>query len=301
MVQGGGQEGGISPELREKLDDVESKVETPTQIRRIKRLQELQNKLEGSHKIKELKDIEKKLFIPQIVGIILLFPFILYLKGASLAPLYLPLFYPLLMLFTLIFILSLEAFVFRMLEIKDHPSDSAKRLMAKNSIKKAITVVIVAIIVFALLYTPYVTDEISKRSSVEDTIQVEEGVTKEVELVSKGRFDFQAIKNITIEVDENSQVNVSLDVKETGESLFNTSVQNLYSHNDLSTGDFKQLLLRFNSTEQMNVKYEVNMEVPEESIFPFSLLSFIYIAAFTEWAAVLYPINERYSGAGIYR
>jgi len=47
---------GLSPELRKKLKDVESKVEGRTQIRRVKRLQELQDKL---RRIPQDREVEK--------------------------------------------------------------------------------------------------------------------------------------------------------------------------------------------------------------------------------------------------
>jgi len=308
--------GGISPELREKLKEVESKSERPTQIRRIKRLQELQDKLEHSHKIKSLKDIEKKVLYPQIIGIIFLFPVILHLSGATLDPFYSPLVYPLLMVFIWLLVISLEWFVFRLLEIRHHPSKSTKCIMAKNSIKRAVPLVVVAIIVFSLLYTPYMADEIEARTAVGNEIELqveggEEGEERwdveEVPLVSRGRFGFRRVRNLTIH-GEYGTVNVSLQEKETGYSLFEedggtVSLNRSDSHTfaDFSEDDFLELVLRFNSTEEAKVRYEFNMEFCEDSRFAFAVVSFFYLAAFTEWIAVQYPIKKKYSGVGIYQ
>ncbi len=297
--------GGLSPELREKLKDVENKTEERTQIRRIKRLQELQDKLEHSHKIKSLKDIEKKVLYPQIVGIIILFPVILALRGGSLTPFYSPLVYPLLTVFIWILILSIEWFVFRMLEIKHHPSKSPKYIMAKNSIQRSITIIIVALIIFSLLYTPHMADEIEKRTSIEEQIEVE-GVetTPPGQLVSKGRFGFQKAEDLTVHCKDGT-VNLTLYEKEDIDRVLFEGVTleggESHSHTDFPNDNFHELVLKFNSTGSAEIEYEFDMKIREKSRSIFATVSFVYLAAFTEWAALLYPIRKKYSGVGIYQ
>ncbi|MEF8873880.1 MAG: hypothetical protein V5A88_04315 [Candidatus Thermoplasmatota archaeon] len=311
MAGNQGPKDGLSPELRKKLKDVESKVEGRTQIRRVKRLQELQDKLEESHKIEKLKNIEKKVFFPQIGVIITLFPVLLHLNGGSLAPFYLPFFYPLLMLFTWILILCIEAFAFRIAEIKHHPSKSVKTLMARNSMKKAVTVVVVAVLCVGVLYTPFLSQEINKRSSVEREIGLEGGREKKIDLGSKGRFDFRVIKNMTIEythqltgLEEDLKIDFSLYQKDNQDPLVSgnltfESQQSFFE--DFPEHDYKELILSLNSTEDSSVRLLLDLEVERSRFYWLSFISFLYMAAFAEWIAVLYPIKKKYSGTGIYQ
>lgn len=294
----------ISPELREKLKEVEDKADKRTPIRKTKGSKDLQDKLELSPRIKRLKDIEKKVFYPQIVGIILLFPIILYLRGATLSPFYSPLVYPLLMVFIWTLILCIEGFVFRMMEIKHHPSKSAKFVMAKNSIQKAIPIVVIALIVFSLLYTPYLTEEIEARTSIEDTTEIRglENIT----LVSKGRFGFRAAKNLRVEC-ISGEADVSLHEKETGLALFENeslTVTEDHTYDDFREDGFQELILSFNSTgeaEMTRVEYELDMKIQEDIRYPFAAVSFVYLGVFTEWTLVQYPIKKKYGGVGIYQ
>lgn len=298
---------GLSPELRNKLKEVESRVEGRTQIRRVKRLQELQDKLEESHKIEKLKNIEKKVFVPQIFIIIILFPLLIYLNGGSLAPFYVPLFYPLLMLLTWTLILCLELFAFRMLEIKHHPSKSVKYLMAKNSMKKSVTVFIVVILIFSILYLPFLSQEISERGSMEKNIELDGGRAKEVDLASKGRFDFRTMKNLTVELltkyEKDIVVTLSVYEKETGNTFDPrnlTREDDQVFFDDFSKDEFKELILRLNSTHDSEVRLFLDIKVDSNKIYWLSIITFLYIATFAEWTAVLYPVRKKYSGTGIY-
>ncbi len=305
MVRKQSKTDGLSPELRKKLREVESKIDEPTQIRRIKRLQELQEKLEASHKIEKLKKIEKLIFLPQIAAIIIIFPLIMYLDGSSLRELYLPLYYPFLMLFAWLLILCIEAFAFRSLEIKHHPSPSAKYMMAKNSIKKAITVFIVAILIFGLLYSPFLTEGINDHASEDRNIDLRTGREKEIELTSKGRFGFLTMNNLTLDLelfDRDTNIDVSLHSRKTDNVIVeeNLDVNNQSFYHDFPDQEFKELVLRLNSTDNSLIRFRLDAEVESDKMHTLSLVSFLYLASFAEWSAVLYPIKKKYSGIGIY-
>ncbi|GEM_PF-1645656 len=305
---------GLSPELKKKLEQVESKVEDHTQIRRVKRLQELQKKLEESHKIERLKNIKKKILMPQFGVILVLFPLLMILDGASLSPLYLPLFYPLLMLFFWLLILCIEAFGFRILEIKNHPSKSVKCLMARKSMKKAVPVIIVALLIFGLFYTPYLSEEISERSSIKEGFGLNQGDEKEIDTTSIGRFGFLSISDLVLEIDEGS---IEIELRDYDRTrLYNETVSREEDISDevleeIPKREFKELTFFFNypsesenevdtSENQIDVEFTLEMEIEDGKLHWLSLLGFLYLATFTEWTAVFYPFKKKYSGAGIY-
>ncbi len=290
---------GPSPELRKKLEDLEDKVEKPSQITRIKRLQDLQEKLEGAHKIERLKNIEKKVILAQVVGILIFFPIIMYVNGISLEPFYLPLYHSSLMVLIWTLILSLQAFMFKIIEIKRHESYSAKYIIARRSIRRAIPVVVIALIILTSLYTPYVVEEINSRSSVDQRIELNRNGYNQVELTNKGRLDFRVLKNLTVNP-HHSSVRVRIYDKQTKNDIINERINKTTTFQKFNTNEFSELVLRVNSSHVSQVSYNTHVKLNPTKRTAFTLLSFFYIAIFSEWAALLYPIKKRYSGVGIY-
>lgn len=294
-----------SPKLKQKLEELESEVDKPTQITRIKRLQKLQDKLEGTHEIDRIKKLKGRLLIPQILGILILFPLLMYLNGASLDPLYFPIYYPILMLFGWILILLLESFVFRMMRIKRHRSKSTKYILVKNSMKKSFSVMIVALIIFASIYAPFLTEEINERSSVQEgLIEIEEDGHKELRLTTQGVLSLRKLKNVTIKREDdpdNADISVTLSEKN-GEELKNDTLpQGGVTFDEFDNSAFKELLLNISSSERVSLKYKANMGLLEEKMNGFSILAFFYVGMFLQWPAILYPFRQKYTGEGIYR
>lgn len=294
-------EDGASPELKEKLEQLEDKVERPSQITRIKRLQNLQERLEGAHKIDKLKKLEKKVLFTQLIGIILFFPAIMYLNGVSLDDLYFPLYHSFLMVLIWTLILSLQLFIFKIIEIRRHGSYSAKRMLARKSIKKAVVVVIVALIILVAVYTPFMIDKINEISSTEKTINLDRGENKEIDFTNKGRLDFRVLKNITIDPHgSNVTFNIFYKNEEAENSIREDEINNTTTLKDLPTNEFNELALRLNSSSSSQVTFSKTVEVSSQKRLAFKLLSFFYVAVFVEWATLLYPIKKKYTGVGAY-
>ncbi|MFP4142948.1 MAG: hypothetical protein ACOCTN_06830 [Candidatus Natronoplasma sp.] len=304
-----------SPKLKEKLDQLEREVDKPTQITRIKRLKKLQDKLEGTHEIDRIKQIQKKMMIPQIFGIIVLFPFLLYLNGASLDPLYFPIYYPILMLFGWILILILESFVFRIMRIKRHRSKSTKYILTKNSMKKSLALMVISLLLFGLLYTPFMTEAIDERSSVEaEQVHVEDGNNnyKVMTFTTQGVLSLRELKSLTIIrgdlEDESKDLHVNLSDRN-GEELGSAALsgdegpeQSVTFEKEIDSSEFKELVLNVSaSTDRFSFEYETTMELFGDKMRSFSMLSFFYVGISLQWPAVLYPTRKKYTGEGIYR
>lgn len=306
MVEEEESSGDTSPALKEKLKKLEGEVDKPTQITRIKRLKELQDKLEGTHEIDRIKKVKKKLIIPQIVGIFILFPFLLYLNGASQDPLYFPLYYPILMLFGWILILIVESFVFRVMRIKRHRSKSTKYILAKKSMKKSLSFMVIALIIFGVIYTPFLTDSINDRLSIEDgRIDVEEAddiYKARFEFDELGVFSLSGVKNLTIRPHEHdTQIFYTLYEIGGDEQQSGVLRENDGTHFEFDNDDFRKWVIRIESDDRFSLEYEKRIELLEDKMKGFSILSFFYVGIFLQWPAILYPIRQKYTGKGIYR
>ncbi|MEF8835027.1 MAG: hypothetical protein V5A76_02615 [Candidatus Thermoplasmatota archaeon] len=302
----------IDLEIEKKLEKLSDESNGRMLITRSKRLKELQDKLEGSHKVERIKNLKRKLLIPQIVGIVILFPLLMYFNGASLNPLYLPIYHSLLMLFGWIFIIFIGSFIFRILRIRRHKSYSIKYLLARNSMRKSISLAVVALIILGMLYTPYLTQVVNDVSSVEQKeLSLEktdsENFEAEIELSNIGILGLRRLKNITFEStnDTNGWINVTLYQKGENrtESEFSNSSVDGYEETfkSLDTGAFKMWIFHVSSNESSKLEYTVKRKVFTNQQNSFSLLSFLYMGAFVQSAAIFYPFKKRYTGEGIYR
>jgi len=300
-------------DLKKKLETLERKSGERREITRSKRLKELQNKLEGSHKVERVKNLKRKLLIPQILGIIILFPFLIYINEASFNPLYLPIYHSVLMLFGWMLIIFIASFIFRILRIKRHKSYSIKYLLARNSMRKSVSVAVVALLIFGALYTPYLTEVINDFSSVEnEPIELasvdDSGIFEaEIELHNRGILGLRRLKNLTVESTgdtSNSWLNITLYEKHENkrEGVYRNRSANEYKETfdaiDMST--FKEFILHVSSNEDISLQYSFRMEVSPSQQTSFSLLSFLYMGVFIQTAVIFYPIKKKYSGEGIY-
>lgn len=295
-----------SPKLKQKLEDLESEVDKPTQITRIKRLQKLQDKLEGTHEIDRIKKVKEKLLIPQILGILILFPLLMYLNGASLDPLYFPIYYPILMLFGWILILLLESFVFRMMRIKRHRSKSTKYILVKNSMKKSFSVMIVALLIFGAIYTPFLTEEINERSSVKNgVIRAKNGndnFEDTLSFTNQGVLSLRRLETLTVVLGDTDPSDINVELIQTGgTSSKEGHLENGNIRFEFDNDEFKEWMLIVESNHAFDLEYQTQMELKGEKMNGFSILAFFYVGMFLQWPAILYPFRQKYTGEGIYR
>lgn len=302
-------------DIKKRLEKLERGSDKRRQITRSRRLKELQDKLEGSHKVERVKNLKRKSFILQIFGIIVLFPFLMYFDGVSFNPLYLPIYHSLLMLFGWVLIIFISSFIFRILIIKRHRSYSTKYLLARNSMRKSITLAVIALIIFGVLYTPYLTEMVNEVSSVEEKIitlenEDSENFEAEIELTNRCILNLRGLKSLTIEHAGNtvSEINITLYEKKDGEreTVISRNIDDensnvTFQEDELNTGAFKVWIFHLSSTDRSAIEYNIRREVFPSRQTSFSLLSFLYLGVFLQSAAVLYPIKKRYTGKGIYR
>ena len=123
--------------------------------------------LEDSIRLSKIRKTKLTLYIVQAVMLVALgFILVFVLGGATLKPhLYLPFDSFLAVVVLLILIICIESFFFRILEIRFARSTSARHLMAKNSIKRALIIAIVAGIAVAILGVPSILGAIENTGS----------------------------------------------------------------------------------------------------------------------------------------
>ena len=274
--------------------------------------------LEDSIRLSRIRKIKLSLYIVQAVmlvalGVVLIF----FVGGAKVKPtLYLPLDSFLAVLVLLLLIICLESFFFRILEIKFARSSSARHLMAKNSIKRSIILVIIAGVFVIMLAVPSVLGAIENAG--ERTVVAMQS-TEPVAFYSSDPFNLAKTDSVTVrasriveiylvEDDIYSQYEGSADFL----SLMSTYrlnrnpaeyiVDKEISITIPSTGFEKyRLVLNDNPNPDTSATIIIPREASENFTGVASLLLIAFVVANAAWIAYLIPIERKYSVGSIYK
>jgi hypothetical protein len=270
--------------------------------------------LEDSIRLTKIRQIKWSLYVVQIIMLVALAALLIFVMGdAQLTPvLYLPVDSFAAIMVLLILVVCIESFFFRIMEIRFARSSSAKHLMAKNSIRSAISVAIVAGVVVIMFMAPPVLSIIQDTTSKTSVLSADEPV----KFWSRDPLAFQEM--VAVRVTAVNPVEVY---------LVDAGVYEIYN------GTLSQMfILRINKDgTDYKVSDEVTIDVPEaqhtqyvlvlndidnpgsvasvtivrdvSGIFTgiVSLLSLAIVVANIAWIAYLMPIERKYSRGSIYK
>jgi hypothetical protein len=250
--------------------------------------------------------------------IALAFLLIFVLGNASISPvLFLPLNSFIAVMVLLLLILCLESFFFRILEIRFARSSSARHLMAKNSIKRAVLIAIVTGILAMMLAVP------SVRGGIENYGNTTTEVSANTEAPAFYSSDvFALVSAVDVQITAPKEVQIY---------LLEDSVYRLYSGNKsmesyftfrLNTNDFevipdstttitipdsgsyvKYRLVLNDFLQNPGTSAKIVIEKQMSSTFTgiVSLLLIAFLVANIAWVAYLMPIERKYSVGSIYK
>lgn len=274
--------------------------------------------LEDSIRLSRIRKIKLSLYIVQAVmlvalGIVLIF----FVGGAMVKPtLYLPLDSFLAVLVLLLLIICLESFFFRILEIRFARSSSARHLMAKNSIKRSIILVIIAGVVVVMLAVPSVLQAIENAG--ERTVVVLQS-SEPVSFYSSDPFNLAKTDEVIVKssktvrmylVDDEvySQYFGSADFLSRMEQYrLNWEPTQYIVDNEITitvpSAGFVKYHLVLNDMD--NPSTSATIVIPKEASGTFtgiaSLLLIAFVVANAAWIAYLIPIERKYSVGSIYK
>ncbi|MBU0685939.1 MAG: hypothetical protein ABIE25_06550 [Thermoplasmatota archaeon] len=276
--------------------------------------------LEDSIRLSRIRRIKLTLYIVQAVMLIALgFLLIFVVGGATLKPhLYVPLDSFLAVLVLLLLIICLESFFFRMLEIKFARSSSARHLMAKNSMKRAVLIAIVAGIAAMVLAVPSIVNAVE--SSVQQRIVVSPGVEPPsfyssdiMNLVKTNEVDVTAAKQVEVYLLEDK---IFSDYWEPNspESMNLMSSYRLNRENfevlenqvlviEVPYSGFVLYHLVLNDMENPNTSIRVDVVKELSGTFTgiISLLMSAFVVTNIAWVTYLIPIERKYGASSIYK
>lgn len=275
--------------------------------------------LEDSIRLSRIRRIKHSLYLVQalmlvVLGIIL----IVFVGGAKIKPyVYLPMTSFLAVLVLLLLIISLEGFFFRILEIRFARSSSARHLMAKNSMKKAIMAAIVAGVVCTMVMVPPIVNAIE--GSAKKTVDVSPSAPP----AFYSSDAFAILRSLSVEIVASRQVEVYLldDVifeqyyegSPTPEFLVAMATFRLNA-NDYLVEPGIPLVINVPNQEFMryhivlndfgygiSAKATIVKEVSGTLTGLTALLLLSFVVANVAWFAYLIPIERKYSSGSIYK
>lgn len=278
--------------------------------------------LEDSIRLSRIRRIKLSLYTIQAVMLIALaFLLIFVLGNASISPvLFLPLNSFIAVMVLLLLILCLESFFFRILEIRFARSSSARHLMAKNSIKRAVLIAIVTGMLAMMLAVP------SIRGGIENYGKTTTDVSRYTDAPLFYSSDvFSLISVVDVQLTAPKEVQVYL----LEDSVY-SNVNRQYSENDrmgayftfrLNTNDFEVIpastttitipdsgnyvkyRLVLNDMQNLGTSATIVIEKQMSSTFTgiVSLLLIAFLVANIAWVAYLMPIERKYSVGSIYK
>jgi hypothetical protein len=269
--------------------------------------------LEDSIRLSRIRRIKIMLYLVQAVLLIVLaFVFTFLLGGATVRPtLFIPLDTFAAIMVLLMLIICVESFFFRILEIRFARSSSARHLMAKNSIRRALAIAIVTGVLAIILTVPGIRGSIEHSTNREFTLTP---LDSEASFYSSDPFSWTSIERVTVSA--SNPVHVYL-VDDTIFKLYEGNTSALYTFR-LNTDSF-----RINQTQNISLPAGVHtkfhlvlndMESPGTGATAIGerglsstisgmvgLLMISFVAANLAWVAYLMPIERKYSVSSIYK
>jgi hypothetical protein len=276
--------------------------------------------LEDSIRLSRIRKIKLTLYIVQAVMLIALgFLLIFVVGGATLKPhLYVPIDSFLAVLVLLLLIICLESFFFRMLEIKFARSSSARHLMAKNSIKRAVIIAIVAGVGAMVLAVPSSVNAVE--NSIQQKIVVGPGdgppmfYSSDIMNLAKTReLEVTAIRQVEVYLLEDEVFSANW-VPDSPDNMNDMSYFRL-NRVDFVVPENQALIIEvpdtgfvlyhlvLNDMDNPNTSIRVNLVKEISGTFTgiVSLLMIAFVVANIAWVAYLIPIERKYGATSIYK
>ncbi|OGS42528.1 MAG: hypothetical protein A3K67_07590 [Euryarchaeota archaeon RBG_16_62_10] len=270
--------------------------------------------LEDSIRLSRIRRIKLTLYAVQAVMLVALAFLVVFVMGnATIRPqLYLPLDSFIVVVVLLLLIICLESFFFRILEIRFARSSSARHLMAKNSIKRAIFIAIVAGVFAVILGVP------SALAGLESNASPRILVTSGIDPPSFYSTDALALSHVReVTVTATKTVQIYLLDEDTYQD-YQTNMSALYAYRinkvdyvvqsgvelviDVPEAEFTKYRLILNNIENPGTGATALIERKASTTFTGagSLLMLSFVVANGAWAAYLMPIERKYSAGSIY-
>lgn len=264
------------------------------------------DRLEGGYRVVKIRRIRRIVYAMLALITIFLVAAVTIANGASLRPFYLPLDIALGVALVMVLVWLFLSFVFRNLRIRYATRSSQKFLMAGNSIRRALILMVVGIIVGVLFVLPFFHSATEDQLSSETTLRILVGIEREVNLWNTDSLGLTETRQITIHV-MNGDVSVCFmeGDYDSGSSCPPPGwlpVQDLQTESyALREDGFHVYSLVFNGTAgSPEVRIRTGNAISETMLGVVPLTMLIIAASNAVWIAFLNPVKKKFAELSIY-
>jgi hypothetical protein len=271
--------------------------------------------LEDSIRLGKIRRIKLTLYVVQTVALLVLAFVVVFMMGnAALTPrLHLPIASFVAVIVLLLLIVCVESFFYRMLEIKFARSSSARHLMAKNSMKRALLIAAMTGVVTAILTIPQIMGAVEEASNESMIVSADSNPptfwsTDPLELISVAQ----------VKVSSSAQVQIYLvtaknydDYAPNMASLFNVRLNRAIDQYVVDgeitivvpKGTYTEYYLVLNDMDNPGASATISIENSVSHTFTgvVSLFMIAFVVSNVAWFAYLIPIERKYSVGSIYK
>jgi len=274
--------------------------------------------LEGGLRLGAVRRVKRLLYITQVLVLILAIFVVILAEGrASLNPFYLPINSFLYFVLLMMLIISVEAMVFMVLEMRLLKSNSTKYYMAKRSTRRSIIIIIVAVVIALLFLTPYfdnaVEDGLAMRGTLTNTHTV--AASSNVTFYDRDNFGLRQVTKVTV-TSTGGEARVYL-VSERYMKLYYANVSQLIQYRintyayvanntmEYNTGELQAgkyfLVLDTLRSDASSVSFQVTSTMSSTFLGFVPLFAILFAVVNVGWIIYLTPSTRKYSKGAIYK
>ncbi len=273
--------------------------------------------LAGGYRLANVRRVRRYLFIIQIIILILIPIIVILIEGrASLVPFYLPINSFIYFILLMALIMSVEAFFFKLLEMRLIRSPSTNYYIAKNAIRNGLVVVLVAAVVIVLLWTPFMALAIEDTFNHTETIHNNNSTTPSqfILFYDRDSLGLGAVDKITVTsstgsarvylVSEKNYVAYSSDLSQLIPYRINSQdyivdQQLTIPVNPLPFGKY-YLVLDTVRSEASSVSVTIHSAISPTFLDYVPFFALLFIVAYGGWMAYMLPVKRKFAGGAIY-
>jgi hypothetical protein len=274
--------------------------------------------LAGGYRLASIRKTKKYLYIAEILVLIAAPIFVVLAAGlVTLTPFYLPINSFIYFILVMLLIIMIEGFVFKVLEMRLIKSNSTKYYITKVAIRRAVMILIIAVIVVVLLWTPFINTAIQGALSTDGTLENDHSyaASSAVAFYDRDALGLSAVNQIVIHAN-GGQARVYL-VSEQNYERFKNNVSQMIPYrintNDylanqdltieltnMPNGQYYLVLDTVRSTSA-SVDYSIQSSISSTFLSYVPFFALLFAVANAAWLGYLIPLQKKYSGGAIYR
>jgi len=269
--------------------------------------------LEGEAYWGRIRGIKRRLFVLELILIAVLGSVLIFFSSEfQTNPFFIPFDSLLWFVIIMAFVIEIEGFVFRIMQIRIAKSDSTKHLMTTNSMRKAVAFIIAAALIAVAFLTPAIVDGMEGSLTVGGEVKP----SSPQRFLPSDPLGLSFVTAVTVHCDVVAEVYIvstfNYDLHKgdwpalKGSALNNRTIvdQDLVIPMPNVTYAVFYLLIDPTSSvigDQTVASYFLEMQLADTLTAFAPFMAIIFIIANAVWVIYLFPLSRKYAGGSIYK